>query len=172
MATYEVLAVWERGGYFHVLIRLRAEGHSTDIRLRFDSRPSELDIALVAMAYVDEYEDHLLRSLNPLNQLETRILLPLREHTIDVFVFVVRGIINTPGVSLAQALAALVAEFPSTPFGDFRAFVTSVQTAFGGLTWDEFKTYVLEHAEYFDAGFLGQRPARKKPEVRSWPITS
>lgn len=172
MATYEVLAIWERDRYFHVLIRLSAEEHATDIRLRFDSRPSEPDIALLAQAYADAYEDHLRRSLNPLNQLETRILLPLREHTIDVFVFVVRGIINTPGVSLAQALAALVAEFPGTPFGDFRAFVTSVQAAFGGLTWDEFKAYVLDHAEYFDAGFLGQRPARKQPERRPWPTTS
>jgi len=151
MPTYEVIHVVQRNDLWHVWVRLTATTGATTIwHLVFETLPSPTEQEDIGNALAAEWEDQVQRGSNPLNLYLQHVQGPLVSHTQNVFLFLILGVIEFPGVTLAQALNALVAEFPGSPYGDFTAFVTAVSNQFGGLTWAQFKTFVLNHADFFD----------------------
>jgi len=142
--------------FWKILVLLEAQGESTRIWLHYQVLPPPAERPGILQAYADEFDLTVSRRNNPLNKYKVKIEDPLVEHTRDVFRFIVQGIIDTPGVTLNQALNALVAEFPASPFGDFVAFINAVENQLAGIsTWADFKAFVLANTAFFDPEALG-----------------
>ena len=65
----------------------------------------------------------------------------------EALLWLVRKIREYPNATLQQAETAWNAEWSDSVF-EFDRLVNYMRSQFGGLTWDSFKTYVIEH--YFE----------------------